>query len=131
MCQGATKQTNCKVSNIGYSIVCQTCKDRKVDRTYEGETCRNAHIRGNEDLRDLENKNERSVLHRHVKKEHQNEENTVKFKMKIVGKFKTAMSRQINEGIRIKNKNPGNILNSKAEFYGPAIQRKVLESMKT
>ena len=127
VCQGATKPTQCKSSNVGYSIICQTCKDRKIERTYEGETCRNAHIRGNEHMKDLERKNERSVLHKHVVKEHPNEEDIVKFRMKVVGKFKTPISRQINEGVRIKNKNPADILNSKAEFHGPAIQRKVLE----
>ena len=99
-CKDETKQTNCKLSNIGYSIICQTCKDRGILRTYEGETCRNAHIRGNAHLRDLEKKNEKSVLFRHVKNEHRAEENEVEFKMKTVGRFKTAMRRQINEGIR-------------------------------
>ena len=94
VCQGTEKQTNCKVSNVGYRIICETCKQRKIDRTYEGETCRNAHIRGNEHMRDLEKKKDRSVLYKHVQKEHKNEENEVKFKMKVVGKFKTPMNRK-------------------------------------
>ena len=126
-CQDSDKQTNCKVSNVGYKIVCQTCKDRHIDRTYEGETCRSAHLRGNEHLRDLEKKNERSVLLRHIKADHSDEETKVKFKMEIVGRFKTAMNRQINEGIRIQGKDPKTLMNSKTEFYGPAIHKKVLE----
>ena len=50
--------------------------------------------------------------------------------MKVVGKFKTPMNRQVNEGIRIQNKDPNTLMNSKGEFYGPAIQRKVLEGSK-
>ena len=48
-------------------------------------------------------------------------------KMKVVGRFKTAMNRQLDEGIRIQNKDPKSILNSKNEYYGPAIKRKILE----
>ena len=102
-CQDSNKQTNCKVSNIGYTIVCQTCKDRQIDRTYEGKTCRNAHLRGREHLKDLEKKSDRSVLFKHIKADHTDEENKVKFNMEIVGRFKTAMNRQINEGIRIQS----------------------------
>ena len=102
-------------------------KDKGITRTYEGETARNAHIRGNEHLKDLERKNDKSVLYRHVKKEHSNEENEVEFKMKTVGIFKTAMSRQINEGIRIQSRSSETLINSKSEFYGPVVHRKVLD----
>ena len=125
-CRNATKQTNCKMSNIGYTVICQTCKDKGITRTYEGETARNAHIRGNEHLKDLERKNDKSVLYRHVKKEHSNEENEVEFKMKTVGRFKTTMSRQINEGIRIQSSET--LINSKRELYGTVVHRKVLDS---
>ena len=47
--------------------------------------------------------------------------------MKITGRFKTAMNRQIDEGIRIQGENPETLLNSKNEFYGPAVKRKILE----
>ena len=47
--------------------------------------------------------------------------------MKIVGKFNNPLSRIIDESIRIRNKNPKLLLNSKAEFHGPCIKRKVFE----
>ena len=47
--------------------------------------------------------------------------------MKTVERFKTAMSRQINEGIRIQGKSNETLINSKAEFYGPVVHRKVLD----
>ena len=52
----------------------------------------------------------------------------VKFDMNIVGKFVTPLSRQIHESLRIRNKHPSALLNSKSEFYGPCIKRKVYEN---
>ena len=48
--------------------------------------------------------------------------------MKILGRFKDPMTRQIDEAIRINSKDPKTLLNSKNEFYGPVIRRKVLEN---
>ena len=127
MCSNNSKPTNCKLTNIGYSIICKTCQERNVERTYEGETCRNAHIRGNEHQRALERRSDSSVLYKHIQKEHKEEENSVRFQMKIFGRFKSALHRQIDEGVRIQSQKPEALLNSKAEFYGPAVKRKVIE----
>ena len=56
-----------------------------------------------------------------------NEQHNVNFDMKIVGKFTSSVSRQIDESWRIRNKDPSLLLNFKSEFYGPCIKRKVLE----
>ena len=127
MCMNSDKQTNCKISNVGYSIMCKTCKEKKVTRSYEGETCRNGYLRGKEHLKALENKTESSVLYRHIQNEHKGEPDDVKFEMKTTGRFKSAMNRQIDEGVRIQNKKAEFLLNSKSEFYGPAVKRTVLE----
>ena len=50
--------------------------------------------------------------------------------MKIKGIFKNAMTRQIDEALRIQKKDPKFLLNSKKEYYGPVIQRKILENWK-
>ena len=47
--------------------------------------------------------------------------------MKITGRFKKPMIRQLDEAIRIQRKDPKSLMNSKKEYYGPAIQRKILE----
>ena len=64
VCSNTTKQTNCKVANVGYSIICQTCKVRGTHKSYEGETCRNAHLRGREHQRDIMLKNEKSAIYK-------------------------------------------------------------------
>ena len=50
--------------------------------------------------------------------------------MRVVGRFKSALGRQIDEGVRIQSKNTKCLMNSKAEFHGPAIKRKILENVK-
>ena len=47
--------------------------------------------------------------------------------MKITGRLKKAMIRQLDEAIRIQRRDPKTLLNSKKEFYGPTIQRRILE----
>ena len=78
-------------------------------------------------MKALERKDDKSALYKHILSDHQEEKQQVQFQMKVVGRFKTAISRQIDEGVRIQNKNSKFLLNSKTEFYGPAIKRKILE----
>ena len=64
------KPTNCKVANVGYALICSTCRERKIEKEYIGETCRNAHLRGNEHLKLLEKKSEKSVLYKNIVNDH-------------------------------------------------------------
>ena len=130
VCKSNNKTTNCKLTNVGYSIICKLCKERGKDRTYEGETCRNTYIRGKEHVKEYEKKSETSVMYKHARTEHANEEEKVEFQMRVVGRFKTAMNRQIDESVRIQRKNKKTLLNSKSEYFGPVIRRKVLEGRK-
>ena len=66
---------------------------------------------------------------KHINNDHRNEKKDVEFDIKITKTFKTPMSRIIDEGIRIKNRDRTTLLNSKSEHYGPSVKRKVLENM--
>ena len=81
-------------------------------------------------MADLENERPKSVLLKHKLKEHQDEE--MKIKMKITGKFKDPLTRQANEAVRInqRNKNIGELLNSKSEFNHPPLGRVTVEKRK-
>ena len=57
-----SKLSHCKTSNVGYSITCKLCRHRGKHISYEGETGRNAFIRGKEHKRALENKSKSSIL---------------------------------------------------------------------
>ena len=128
LCKTEGNSDDCKVSNIGYSIFCKKCKEKGRQVSYEGESSRNSFLRSVEHVRDLENKSKRSVLHKHVVNEHKEEEAEVKFGMKLVGKFSNSLSRIIDESRRIRNKSTKDLLNSKSEFHGPVIKRKIYEN---
>ena len=96
-------------------------------RAYEGESSRSARIRGAEHLADFEKKRPNSVLWKHKQKEHGDEE--MKVTMQITKKFRDPLTRKANEAVRIshRNKNPGELLNSKSEFNHPPVARIVIE----
>jgi hypothetical protein len=56
----------------------------------------------------------------------------MKIKIKITGKFKDPPTRQANEAVRIsqRNKNTGELLNSKSEFNHPPLRRITVEKQK-
>ena len=55
-------------------------------------------------MRDLYKINEKSIMYKHIQADHKEEEKQVNFEMKVVGRFKDAMSRQIDEAVRINNR---------------------------
>ena len=118
---------SCNSNNIGYRLGCDTCLDKGKMRAYEGESSRSARIRGAEHLADFEKKRPNSVLWKHKQKEHGDEE--MKVTMQITKKFRDPLTRQANEAVRIghRNKNPGELLNSKSEFNHPPVARIVIE----
>ena len=59
---------------------------------------------------------------------HKNE--NIKFKMEITCKFKDALSRQANEGVRISSRPAHELLNSKSEFNHPPTARIIVEKKK-
>ena len=65
------------------------------------------------------------MLFKHISSDHQNED--VKFKLEITGKFRDALSRQANEAVRIHNCSSAELLNSKSEFNHPPLARVVVQ----
>ena len=64
---------------------------------YEGESSRNAKIRGAEHLRGLQKKNDGNPMYKHKVNDHQNEE--VEFGMRVLKTFKHPLMRLVNEGV--------------------------------
>ena len=102
--------------------------DRDIIKVYEDETGRSSRIRGAEHLRDLEKKQEKSVLYKHKLTDHAHE--SVKFSMKIMQKFEVAMTRQANEAVRIYSRPAHKTLISKSEFNHPPLSRVVVDRRK-
>ena len=80
----------CTTNNVGYRWVCENCRDKNINRVYEGESSRSARQRGKEHLRGLKNKDSKNMLFKHKVLEHPEEEN-VHFKMEITGLFHDAL----------------------------------------
>jgi hypothetical protein len=122
------KQLPCNTNNVGYRWRCLKCQENETVKIYEGESGRSARIRGGEHLRALEKKKSNSVLYKHVKNVHYNQE--VKFEMEITQKFKDALTRQANEAVRIYSRPDHELLNTKSEFNHPPLARVVVEKKK-
>ena len=84
-------------------------------------------MRGKEHMNALRKDNKNSPLVKHINEKHESEKDKVEFSMKITGKFNNPLSRQVDESLRIKNAKPNSLMNSKSEFHGPCIRRKVYE----
>ena len=69
------------------------------------------------------------MIKRHVDSEHPEEAEKVEFEMILTGTYRKAYERQIEESIRINKHRTDTILNSKSEFHGPSIRRRVVEGM--
>ena len=126
--QSEERKISCRTNNVGYRWRCVTCKERDMDKVYEGETGRSARLRGAEHLKDLEKKREKGVLYKHKISDHPHE--NVKFKMEITSKFTDALTRQANEAVRIFSRPSHETLNSKSEFNHPPLNRVVVEKKK-
>ena len=118
---------NCKKRNILYESSCVLCnpevtakqsKKKKLSNcqgVYVGETGRSIFERAGEHLRDAQGKQEDSHMIKHWLTDHSELETPPKFKIKVIGSFRDALSRQLSEAVRIDLRG-GGVLNSKTEY---------------
>ena len=111
----------CNSNNVGYRLVCDTCRDRGIQKVYEGETARSARVRGAEHLSGFKSDRVDNALYKHKHNDHEHEE--MNFSMEITKRFRDPLSRQANEAIRISSRGKHELLNSKNEFNHPPITR--------
>ena len=98
-------------------ITCKECDDK-----YVGETSQNGHTRGIEHVKEGESDNaeviEKSVLQRHRREKHDNE--NVEYEMKVIASFQhDPLSRQCSEAVWIRNIEPTKRINNKKELRQP------------
>ena len=99
----------CHKSNILYEWECRKCGAK-----YIGETSRNFYSRSLEHIEKYVGKSDESFIQNHQKECHQNQE--ADFKVKVKKSFRDALSRQIYEGIHIRNIQCQS-LNTKQDYY--------------
>ena len=106
---------NCRRCNDTYEVLCTRQGCRYV---YQGETSRNALVRGREHLRGLEKRDEESVFVQHIRNHHDNDFSAApchQFKMCVTESHKTTLSRLVTEAVKI-NKETNPLLNRKSGF---------------
>ena len=120
-------RTPCSTQSVGYSVICLKCKSNGLKTTYEGETGRSASIRTSEHIVDLMKNKKDSPLVKHKNLQHKGEKG-VKFTFKIENVFLDPLTRQCNEGVRIKNASKSaKIMNSKSEMNHPPTNRIIVD----
>ena len=143
---GNTKQTQCQSSNVGYEGQCARCPAKF---TYIGETSKTGYTRIKQHFNNYraaaaaklpalprcspecgDNKNERdakSWMWEHTRENHNGlvgEDGGMNdYRMKVTGKLKKCLQRQVNEGVLIEKceaeceAEGGKLLNSKKEYF--------------
>ena len=129
---------NCTRTSVVYENICSECNEgagkkgslksmkEGAPSLYVGETSRSLFERTKEHWGAWESRSEKSHILKHQQMVHREQE--PKFIMKAVKYYRSALTRQIGEAVRIRRRGgAGRILNSKAEYDRCRIPRLVVE----
>ena len=134
--QNIDRVQDCTARNIVYESRCGICNPggetglksladgRELPSIYVGETSRSLKERAGEHFADFSRGTDDSHMMKHCSMSHRNEKPN--FNQFVVGKFKTALGRQVGEAIRIQMR--GNILNSTGVYNRCRLTRLVIDS---
>ena len=131
-CQSKEKDggISCQKESITYRIKCMECGRQGKDAEYWGESARTGYKRGKEHLEGLVEENEDAPLWRHSVVFHEGAKNPEWYRMKVIRAHRTAMQRQIEEGVEIDHSKADILLNSKGEWNGSKLPKIVMETGK-
>ena len=102
---------------------------KEIPSLYVGETSRSIYERSREHWSDWRRKEDKSHIAKHQEQAHEGAREP-EFIMKVVKSYRSALSRQIGEAVRIRRRGgDGRILNSKAEYSRCRIPRLVVEDL--
>ena len=101
---------NCRIRGCVYKILCTEC-----NKCYIGQTCRSMYDRINEHYEDWNEKKERSILHKHSVKYHNNSQFNIKISI-IANCFGSPTTRLITEAVYIDELSDEKSLNLKTEW---------------
>ena len=118
-CKDEDSMGCCRTEGVTYSILCLGCLRDGLKAEYSGEISRTLYQRGQEHLRDLDDKLDESPLWKHCVSQHNS--TVQEFQLKLLSKHKTAFTRQIAESVHISHGKRDMTLNSKAEWMGSTI----------
>ena len=111
-----------------YRISCKKCKsDKGKIADYWGETARTAFLRGKEHLDGLHGKDEKNSLWKHSEQHHEGSLERGDFRMEVMEKHRSALTRQVQEGVELEMNMADLIMNSKSEWNYSRIPRIFVE----
>ena len=120
---------SCRTPGVGYEIICELCanEDGRIS-TYQGETGKNLRVRGRKHLQEFKGGNPSNCMVIHNRTFHPQlkcvpGDPNFNFRMERKGVFKTPLSRQVNEALRIKNSTADQRMNSGSEWRADALPR--------
>ena len=101
---------SCRSTGVTYELICENCRHK-----YIGEMSRSAYTRGKEHQSALDQREESSVMWRHLCDKHGRD--VPEFVINVTGTFHNdAMLRQITEAVMISKVPETDLINSKSEF---------------
>ena len=122
ICRGG-KGGECHVESVVYQVECLRCKEALKRRVYIGETGRSGYERGVDHWNNWRRKHKGSFLHKHDMMEHDGKLGREEVVMTILSKPRKALSRQIEEAVRIAEEDERDLMNSKSMFRTNRIPR--------
>ena len=122
-CRDMGKPFDCRRRGPVYITSCTECCDSqgKPRASYVGESARSMHERYNEHIDDADSELRNSHMYKHWTVHHQGTE--TRFKVEVIGFYKTALERQVAEGVMIDSSGAEKLLNSKAVYNRNKIPR--------
>ena len=114
---GGLETHKCKQSRVNYFAKCKSFEVEGNHKIYLGETARNLHTWSKEHYNALKNPSKNSFMLKHIRNEHGNNSNDVKFEWGLCGKCVNPLYRHLNEAININNIYMSSILDSNNEYF--------------
>ena len=119
--QDGCKPGGCNIDGVGYVVTCLDCQENGRDYHYEGETGHSLRQRSSQHERDLRSGNTNSGLVRHSQQHHEGV--TPRYRYQVRKVFDDALTRQIEEGVRIESYPENQLMNTRHEWVPPVVSR--------
>ena len=105
--EGSKSLGQCRKEGVIYSLTCQVCARKGVRKKYWGETGRSSYERCKEHWDLWRNRKESSCIWKHSMEEHGGGLKEEDVLVKVEEQSRTTLSRQVGEGVRIEDEEPG------------------------
>ena len=110
-----------------YSGTCNICPEGGFTAEYVGESGYSAYVRSKEHQAAILTRDKTNAFAKHLAEYHPAKEGDVKvFSFKVIGTFRKPMERLISEAVKIHGSEADIVMNSRAEWHQPAIDRVVV-----